>query len=52
MMQLMIRSKLVNAINDFKVVAPNTSKKELNVYLMQIEEESGQSGILNEVKNT
>ena len=44
-----VRSKLVNAINDFKVVAPNTSKKELNVYLMQIEEESGQSGILNEV---
>ena len=44
-----VKSKLVNAINDFKVVAPNASKKELNVYLMQIEEESGQPGILDEV---
>lgn len=44
-----VRSKLIKAMNDFKVVAPNTSKKEINLYLMQIEEGSGQTGILNEI---
>ena len=44
-----VQSKLIKAINDFKLVAPNTSKKELNIYLMQIEKESGQVGILKEI---
>ena len=44
-----VQSKLIKAINNFKVVAPNASKKELNIYLMQIEEESGQTGIVKEI---
>lgn len=44
-----VHNKLIKAINDFKIVAPNTSKKELNLYLMQIEDESNTEGLLKEV---
>ena len=44
-----VHHKLIKAISDFKVVAPNTSKKELNLYLMQIEDESNMEGLFKEV---
>ena len=44
-----VQNKLIKAINDFKIAAPNTSKKELNLYLMQIEDESKQQGLFKEI---
>ncbi len=44
-----VRNKLKNAINHLRKTAPNTAKKELNNLLMQIEKETSQKGLLNEV---
>lgn len=44
-----VKSKLLQAINNFRIIAPNTSRKELNISLMEIGKETNQESFFNEV---
>ena len=44
-----VQNKLFDSINSYKTIAPNTARKELNVLLMKIEEETNQKAFFKEV---
>ena len=44
-----VKIKFINSINNYKVVAPNIAKKELNLMIMEIEEDTNQKGFFNEI---
>ena len=44
-----VQKKLLESISSYRIIAPNTAKKELNTQLMLIEEETNQKGFFNEI---
>ena len=44
-----VRNKLLDSIENYKKIAPNLAKKELNMFLMKIEEETNQDGFFRDI---
>tara|TARA_B100000575_G_C23068970_1_gene615639 strand:+ start:69 stop:1160 length:1092 start_codon:yes stop_codon:yes gene_type:complete len=45
----MVKDKFIDSINTFKEVAPNLAKKEVNLIIQEIAEETGQQDLLIEI---
>lgn len=44
-----VKIKFINSINNYKIVAPNIAKQELNLMILEIEEDTNQKGFFNEI---
>lgn len=44
-----VRNKFLDAIENYKKTAPNLAKKELNMFLIKIEEETNQDGFFKDI---
>ena len=44
-----VKIKFINSINNYKVVAPNIAKKELNLMILEIEKDTNQKEFFNEI---
>ncbi|MDC0071607.1 M48 family metallopeptidase [Gammaproteobacteria bacterium] len=44
-----VKSKFVNSITDLKKIAPNLAKKEINLIIQEIAEDSGQKDLFKEI---
>ena len=46
----LVKEKIKSTVSDFTEAAPNESKKELNLIIEKIEEETNSPGLLKEIQ--
>ena len=45
----MVRNRFLESIENYKIIAPNTAKNELNLMILKIEDDTGQKEFFNEI---